>query len=235
MEGRVRLNIRSRTAVLLLLLACFGGESIADDKRPRCLYSFTVGADNRPVEACTEGDPLGLGRDARVAAAMRALGIPAEAVRFSGCRGQRFSASPDHASGSRPERYVVTYPTEAAGKHLAPIVHELAHVMQMRLAGGLDALWAGGMDSRQIELGADFLTGLVFSEALRHVDLDEFQHNLSLIGLYYERNDEAHGTPAQRLSAFRIGVTRAPPYPEFDFAKASRYFRANEYPRVIAR
>ncbi|MFO1219648.1 MAG: hypothetical protein U1E89_14875 [Burkholderiaceae bacterium] len=129
----------------------------------------------------------------------------------------------------------MSYPLEAGGRYLAPIVHELAHVMQMRIAGGLAALRASGLDSRQIELGADFLAGFVFSEALRHVDIDEFQNNLSLIGSYYERTDEAHGTPAQRVSAFRIGAVRAPPYHEFDVQTASRYFGANDYTRVTLR
>ena len=182
--------------------------------------------------ACERGDPLRVGQDRRVLLAMTMLGIPTDTVRFRGCSGLPFSAGPDSKQEGVPQSFVVNYPIEVGKDFLAPIVHELAHVTQMRLAGGLEPLRSKMTTSRRIELGADFLTGFVFSGVLHDADINEFQHNLSLIGLYQERLDQAHGTPAQRTMAFRRGVMRRSPYDELHVQSAILYFNDNDYAKV---
>jgi hypothetical protein len=100
---------------------------------------------------------------------------------------------------------VITYPSNAKTDFLAPFTHELAHVLQIEMAGGLKPL-QDSLESKRIELGADFLTGIVFSYALKEAGLREFQRNLSLIGLYRDSSSNAHGSPGQRTFAFRRGV-----------------------------
>lgn len=98
--------------------------------------------------------------------------------------------------------YLIAYPTNQDQRYLGPIVHELAHVMQLSSPGGL----RNADDSRKVELGADFIAGLVFQRALQGIDVEAFQHGLALTGLYYESADDGHGSPEARLAAFRWGL-----------------------------
>lgn len=163
---------------------------------------MTEGPDAAPVAVCADADPLNLASDPDIRKVMKALGVDSGKVRFKGCPGLRFSAESMVMGSGR--QYVITYPVDAAGTYLAPVTHELAHVLQMEIAGGLTALRQ--TPSKKIELGADFLTGIVFSRELPKAGLDEFQNNLSLSGKYVELEVGAHGRPDQRAAAFRTGA-----------------------------
>ncbi len=225
LRTRLLLGALTMTAPL-----AFSAENAAQSSG--CLYSVAVGPDAQPVVPCDDNDPLGVGTDKDVRAVMRTLGIEPSLVRFRGCQNSRFSAAPDGGSQAPNRRYVVTYPSNSVGMYLAPITHELAHVLQMERTGGLQAL-RQKLVSKRVELEADFLSGAVFAQTLKHASLNQFQHNLSLIGQYVELSTEAHGTPEQRTSAFRRGVF-------FDFETAKRgmrvlseYFQANIYGQIV--
>ncbi|GAB3359215.1 hypothetical protein GCM10027430_30780 [Lysobacter tyrosinilyticus] len=185
----------------MLVVLCFGADA---GNRDACLRAMTTGADNLPIVVCDPGDPLKLSRSEQVRQVMDYLSIEPSAVRFNGCKGALYAADIDPASGSRPG-YLITYPAEIDDRYLAPITHELAHVMQMQIAGGKDAL-RQARSPLKIELGADFVTGIVFREKLSQRPWGEFQNNIKLTGLYRERAYDAHGTPAQRSAAFRFGL-----------------------------
>jgi hypothetical protein len=215
-----------------LVFSLGGNPSIeAAERSHGCLYGVTVGNDATPVDPCIDADPFNIGHNANVQKVLHALGIDARIVRFKGCKNQRFSAAPDWAAIAAERRYIVTYPTESDRNYLAPITHELAHVLQMEMEGGLSEL-RQKYSSKRVELGADYLAGLIFSQVLRDTDINQFQHNLSLIGLYVELDADAHGTPSQRVGAFRLGYINFDAV-EPDMRKASRNFQANYYGHVI--
>jgi hypothetical protein len=133
---------------------------------------------------------------------------------------------PDSKSG---DRYLVTYPSNLNRNYLAPITHELAHVLQMKNAGGLAAL-RDREEPRRIELGADFLAGLAHAKSLKKLSIEDFETNLQLAGTYKLAAD--HGPPEYRGQAFRIGSTAAPPYRDLSILDALKYWNANGYPSI---
>lgn len=194
---------------------------------PRCLYGkFTQGDEQTTVAPC-EADTSGVGANVDVLAVMRAFDISKDMVIFEACPGGRFSALPADAGGSR---YKVRYPSHVTANYLSPIAHELAHVVQMRSAGGLEVL-SSKEDSRRIELGADFLAGLAFNIALSRLSYGDFETNLQLAGTYGVVADD-HGPPEQRAQAFRLGATRKDPYPELTIVQAMAYWNANDYAHI---
>ena len=218
-----------------LLLFC--GPVPAQDDSGNCLYSFHVGAGNstKPVVACGFEDPRRIGDDARIKKTMEALGIPQSIVTFRGCAGLDFSAASDTRVGASKNQYVVSYPSDLQSPMnamVAPIVHELAHVGQMRAAGGVENL-RRMYESRRVELGADFVAGLLYATALQGTDIKDFLLNLRLIGGYLARDVESHGTPEQRTGAFRRGAFLQYPYNELSIPKSEKYFQENDYADLL--
>ncbi len=206
-------------------LACFAAQA-SDGGPPRCLYATAVGTERLAVEPCGP-DSLGVGANGNIRAVMRYFGLPQETVQFKSCPGGRFSAEESNGTAA----YVVTYPSDARSDFLAPVVHELAHVVQMKQAGGLLKLRAAA-DSRRIELGADFLAGLAFHAVLGQLKQGDFETNLRLIGSYTGGGND-HGCPEDRTQAFRVGATRAAPYPNLTYLQALEYFDGNHYAQII--
>ena len=240
--GSVRLSDRSSTAMytmqqnlwltaVVMLAASLATQTsllaAAADSIPKCLYgTFTQGDEKTPIAPCG-ADVKGIGMDPNVLAVMQTFNIPTNVVVFQACPGGRFSVMPDSTDS---KRFLVRYPSTARGNYLAPIVHELAHVVQMRNAGGLDAL-NPRENSRRIELGADFLAGLAFKESLKHLNGVDFETNLQLAGSYnVEIND--HGLPEHRTQAFRRGWIRKAPFQELTILESMTYWNNNEYARI---
>lgn len=187
-------------AICLMAALCCAAQT-APDSRWGCLRSVVDG-NGRPVAPCAPGDPLALSDSAQIGAAMAYLGIPRSSVRFDGCETGFYGAGEDPL---RPGGYLVTYPAGET-RFLAPVTHELAHVMQMQLAGGPRQFDLEEEDSLHTELGADFIAGIVFTAEFAAVYRGEFENNLQLAGRYDEHPDDAHGTPSQRAAAFRRGL-----------------------------
>lgn len=217
----------------IFLLIC-SGKTFASDLHnltDGCLYgSITVGAQATPVAPCPNADPLNIRNNADVLKIMKALGINRNKVRFKGCSNLRFSAAMDSTLSVTNRRYLITYPIEANNSYISPITHELVHVLQMEIYGGLIPLRSSIKSSKRIELGADYISGIVFSKFLRHLDFYDFMDNLSLIGLYVENAAEAHGTPPQRVAAFRSGFYETL---EQDIKDANNYFQDQVYGLII--
>jgi len=205
----------------VILVASYGQQRAVSTG---CLYATSV--NNNLVSPCTGSDPKGIARDPDVRRVIHFLGLDSVDIVFEGCAGAPYRTTP--ASGTATDKFIIRYPSNVRNGHVAPIAHELAHVYQIRQAAGLNGLTAR-LESRRIELGADFLVGLAFSQALSGVEAAEFQHNMSLLGLFYELDAGAHGTPAQRTAAFRTGVYFK--FNEFDsnVRRVSDYFQANLY------
>jgi len=120
------------------------------------------------------------------------------------CRGQKARLTPVRNRKDQVTGYVLHYPDEA-DPNFAAIVHELAHAFQVETAGGWDKFFAGGRESLSMELGADYLTGAVFQNLKPQPNANLFAHYLAAYAIYFETAD-AHGEPAQRNAAFRLGL-----------------------------
>ena len=127
---------RTFAVLVSLTLALVAGKGAeATEQEQGCLYSTVV--DGKPVQACGYQDPLKVASDDDVLKVMRSFSIDPATVTFRGCRGGTFSTAQD---ASKANQYIITYPLEAADTYLAPIVHEMAHVVQMQMVGGSRAV-----------------------------------------------------------------------------------------------
>ena len=215
---------------ILCASACAQLEA-ASSKENDCLYATTSGGRAIPGAGCQDSDPLDLARDPAVLTAMRAYGIPAGLVRFKGCQDLPFSVTPD-VPGPRGG-YVVNYPANAGGRTLAPVVHELAHVRQMEDFGGLSALLQR-FHVKRIELDADHMAGAVFATQFPSLPLREFEQNLLLMGAYREIGEDGHGSPEERIAAFRTGVFLTPAKLAQDLSRISNDFMRDGYGQVVS-
>lgn len=222
----------------LCLIACAGllessvAKSIEDE--PLCFYADGASTG----EICNGNDIAGLANDPEVRRVMETLGISNLKIFFSGCEKGLFATS-SHAGVSTARIYNISYPLLRAtpnnqgngveSPYLAPITHELSHVLQIELSGGRGEL----LDKREIlsiELGADFLSGIVFALTKSLDKLSIYETNLHLVGLYQDDKKNAHGTWEQRTIAFRKGAflkpnpTQVSP-PDADAAFESKLFK----------
>jgi len=174
---------------------------------PDCLNAASAANSFRPTEHnvdCNK-DALNLWNDRSVREGAKLLGINAEEVRLFGCMPAPFRTVP--ALGSSNQKFSIYYPTGVQlgqGGYIAPLLHEMGHVFQLKLVGSYQKLQASHDNSiERIELGADFIAGY----AAGHLDLEPkaFLVNLSLIGSYNGKDLDYHGRPEDRAAAFRNG------------------------------
>lgn len=223
------MNRHWRPGALILMLASAALATDTSLSTRDCL--FATHADGKELKPCADNDPLMLHASTKLELAKQALKIPAGRVSFRGCTGQRFATYIESATKSGEYKYVVTYPSETPDDYLAPMIHELAHVMQLEDAGGSKSAVrnARGNKSLRIELEADYLTGIVFSQILKTDSVVAFQHNKTFAGMFKEDEYDAHGTPSQRTSAFRMGYYQTLDEDLPDIKTAALHFQANVY------
>jgi len=186
------------------------------------------------MRPCGDADPLRLSSDPDVRAVMATLSINPAQVTFHGCESGRFATFEEFTSGITT-KYTVTYSDKNPRTYLAPITHELAHIFQMESAGGREKLAAAlNRESKRIELGADYLAGIIYGGLLENTGratANEFQNSIDVGGLYYESVMTAHGTPSQRTAAFRLGLIAGPSITDLHAANA--HFQEDEYGQVL--
>jgi hypothetical protein len=195
-----------------------------------CL-SATIAVSEISGTACEE-DPLRLAADPQVQKMVSFFGLTGKQIRFLGCKTSRFSARSEVNESGAHLRYVITYPTEAADNFIGPIAHELAHLLQMELAMGMENLKAT-REARRIELGADFLSGVVFNNALKDVSEDEFRRSLESMNGLLELQQGSHGTRSQRAAAFRAGIDLVLADFDRDLRLVNREFDSKRYGYVL--
>jgi hypothetical protein len=210
-----------------VLILVTGAAAIAT--RPGTCF-FANSRENSSSSGCTN-DPLSFASDKSIVAAEESLALDRRDIVWFGCQHGGFSVRQEGES----TRYKIEYPVGEGGGHdlfLAPAVHELAHIFQMRIAGGQDELLKQ-FTSMRIELGADFLTGVIYENYLKQETAIDFQGNLQVMGVYLERENIAHGSPEQRVGAFRFGRNE-PLAPTADpLRSAHRKFQSQYFGRVI--
>lgn len=219
--------MKRRALALALVWFLSGSYATAQGELPPgCLHAVTTGSNDETVKICPKGDPRQFANNPQVRAAANALGIRLERVRFWGCDKQPFAAFPDRIDGAGD--YVISYPSDYKGDLTTPLLHELAHIMQMEDEGGQQKLRAR-FSSIRIELGADYLAGVVYAKLYPEQHINVLAVNLQLTGLYHEKDFNAHGTPSQRDSAFRFGALLKPDQIQSEMSKMSTKFQRDVY------
>jgi hypothetical protein len=192
---------------------------------PDCLHSSS-GDERFELKNHPEcnGDPLNLARDPVVVEAEKIFSLTATEITFIGCATAPFAARMSRIEPS--VHFEVLYHSDAKLNYLAPTLHELGHLYQLKKAGSPQRL--GGTIER-IELGADFLAGLAAQKlAIENPNL--FQRSLFLAGSYTPKSD-SHGKPEDRASAFRYGYFYQPSRVSLEAAYAD--FQDNLFSQIM--
>jgi len=215
----------------LLFVVCFAislPPSIAGSGNnfPDCLHSDTPTGTLSGDPGCHR-DTLGLSGDPTVQRAVDLLALHAEKIVFAEC--SNFPFTTRMPKTSTPYQFEIDYPAipkPELQKRVPPILHELGHVYQLRLAGSpAGAFEAHDNSIEKIELGADFLAGLIAQKL--DIDPGLFGRNLFLAGNYRE-ND--HGRAEDRSAAFLNGYNY--PLSKTTLDKAYQDFLDNRYSQI---
>ncbi|HVF15516.1 MAG TPA: hypothetical protein VNA21_01350 [Steroidobacteraceae bacterium] len=181
---------------------------------------------------CPEEDPLRLAANPQVQKMVSFFGLAGKQIRFLGCNSYRFSARSEVNESAAHPSYVVTYPTQAADNFIGAIAHVLSHLLQSELALGMENLKAT-REARRIELGADFLSGVVFNNALKGLSEDEFRRSLESVNGLFDLQENAHGTRSQRAGAFQAGIDLVLADFDRDLRLVNREFDSKRYGYVL--
>lgn len=171
-----------------------------------CLNAITTGNQNTFVQ-CDQGnsDPLDLKNNNLIQVAFEKLKLSPSLVEFKGCDGLGFRTT--NAESSSSSKYLISYSSNTGDKAIAPVIHEIGHVAQLENSNGYTNL-SSAYSPNRIELGADYLTGIVFKLGLPREQLARFERNIQLAGIYVSQDPSkpnVHGNPTMRIQAFRLG------------------------------
>lgn len=215
------LYARRMRPLLLFLPLTIAEAAQSPNVVPDCLFD---GPRSELPGDCTP-DPYGIAREPEIVRTLESLGFQPGQVTFFGCVRGRFSTwKPD----TREMLFRVNYPLGSSYRfqnYVGPISHELGHAIQLREAGSVRLLREGlGRDSSRIELGADFLAGLIFRRQMTNMDQQGFEQSLDLLGNYRDGTLATHSTPEARTAAFRTGfhyrsTSRTPEEASTDFQR----------------
>jgi hypothetical protein len=181
-----------------------------------------------------DGDQLNLSKQQFIRDVIAHYSLGDRQIDFVSCKEAAFATFAEGPT-ARTRHYRIQYPVMVGtriGEYLAPITHELSHVYQLEKAGSYARL-RDSYEIKKIELGADFLTGVIFRELQTVSTLDQFQQNLKLIGKYRESTLDAHGTPSQRVAAFRFGYFYKDQDNTHTIGEISQDFMDNIYGDVV--
>ncbi|SEJ77743.1 hypothetical protein [Pseudomonas sp. NFR16] len=195
------------------------------------------------IDCAGAPDVLDFGRNLKILEAIDALGLKGESITFSGCANGRFSTS-DISPKEDQHIFRISYPIYPdasqsshddqgiAELYIPPLTHELSHVFQIKYIGNVHHLTTR-MPMPNVELEADFLSGIVFTRTQDAATINYYQRNLSLVGLYNDSSTDAHGTWEARVSAFRRGAFLESKVGKVEIAKADDIFQYDVYKELI--
>lgn len=216
------------STVFLCLIAGLPAAAFSQDELADCLFAGAGGAVPRDCQP----DPYNIGQDEFVRRAIQAVGLRHDQVLLRGCSRGSFATSP---AGGTDQRYNVSYPLRAGyqpGDYAGAIAHELGHVSQLAQRGSIAELRrALQEDSSRVELGADFLAGVLFRRHMRNPDQGLFEHRLELIGNYRSGSLASHSSSEARTSAFRTGFYLASAEP--NLARLSDRFQRDQFAIIV--
>jgi hypothetical protein len=172
-------------------------------------------------------DELGVATKPEIRSAEKMLNIAAEDVSFVACAASPFGTN---ANTDPPSHFRIEYPLDTKlsfSQYLSPLLHELGHVYQAKGCRCWGKL-SSQASMERTELGADFIAGF---EA-RRLDLSPglSQTSLDLVGSYKTGLRDPHGTPENRLEAFRYGYFYQPAETSVDSSYAD--FQDNLFSQI---
>jgi|GEM_PF-6392129 len=189
-------------------------------------------------------DVLNFGKNPKILEVISALGLKSESITFSGCANGRFSTS-DVSPKENQHIFKISYPTYPDASqsthedegidelYIPPLTHELSHVYQLKYIGSVQHLTTR-VPMPNVELEADFLSGMIFTRTQDATTINHYQRNLSLVGLYNESSTDAHGTWEARVSAFRRGAFLESRIGKIKVSQADDIFQYDVYKELIA-
>lgn len=210
-----------RLAPVCMLAMVYAAPALSAPGKPAglCFRAMEVGGESIDPSQC-RADPWNLGGNADVLKLVSALKLDARRLAFRGCASMVFAAHP--VGGIGADKYLITYSTRAGARDWLPVLaHELAHVRQMHTIADMQRL-----PTLQIELGADFLAGVLYRQIFQARSIMELQNNLELLARYGE---STHGEPHQRNAAFRFGYYLKMEQLDHDYDQALQYFYDSFY------
>jgi hypothetical protein len=177
---------------------------------PNCLSSEPGQQPFDVAEHDCKNDPMNVSRDRSVLRTEQTLGLTPEEITFIGCDAAPFAASMTIIDP--PAHFQILYRNNrgsGSSYYLAPILHEVGHVYQLKKAGSPQQLAESLHRSvERAELGADFLAGV--AAKVLELNPDAAQQSIFLVGSYSSGELGSHGTAAHRASAFRMGYFYQP-------------------------
>lgn len=167
-----------------------------------------------------------------VQALISAMSLDDVDIVFLECTRFGFSANSSRSGGKF--RGIITYPSQPKGSinpQVAPLAHELGHIVQLKQAGGLAKL-KQLLPSVERELGADFLAGYALRRMLTNQNVTDFSTSRDLPGQYATSTDD-HGAPLLRTNAFRRGFYYSDRQPQSDIYSLHLLFQAKIITQLI--
>jgi len=144
-------------------------------------------------------DPEKIAEYAEVEFAIKVLNISRKSISFKGCPSIPFAAKEYNIS------FDIFYPSDKnKTDYVVPLYHELAHIYQMTRFGGRGKALEFHGSLKTIELCSDLVAGFLMARSGKFHP-QQFQQNLILRGNYRSAEQTFHGTPGERVNAFRYG------------------------------
>lgn len=191
-----------------------------------CFFAVTQGVMKTPIAVCDRFDPSNLLQKNEIQLALKHLKLEDTKLALFGCPGAIFHVM-QKPSSQKPDLQIF-YPSDHGGDLITPILHELGHVYQI-VNKQVSSGEVQNLNSKRLELGADNIAGALYWKLYPSRNLDSLATNTLLSGLYKEDDFQAHGTPAQRDSAFRMGFVSARNDPTLSVGEIYRRFQRDQY------
>jgi len=181
-------------------------------------------------------DPLGIGTDPSIIATERGFALRNVPIRFIGCLEGAFQTDQDDSTPNDVGFQVFYHIDKRAARkaYIAAVVHELGHVFQTVASGSIGALEDKYCVER-IELGADFLAGFSYKNYIQSKSLPDFENSLALFGDFDLRDNDFHGSPADRIDSFRLGYFYTTWHGRASVREAYARFQGFDLPQMLFR
>jgi hypothetical protein len=194
------------TITACVILCCVGIPPQNEASRRNLLDCLNSRDNEKPFELSQhrecKDDKAKLSEYHEVVGTEKMLGLASDQITFIGCAAAPFRTR--MVDLEPPFHFEILYtfnPSFTSQDYVAPTLHEIGHIYQLKKAGSTNKLLDSPIE--RLELGADFLAGLAAGR-LGFKNPLLFERTLSLVGSYVAKSD-SHSTPENRTKSFRYG------------------------------
>lgn len=196
------------------------------------LLAFIVAIPGQ-ADACIESDevtPDVIGELCKISVLLQIdypIRLEAATIFSAKARTDRYSPEP---------HYLVTYdPSRLQADRwglVAAFAHEFAHLSQFQHIGTTRKTIEYFGSVPAAELGADFIMGCIWQAIFPAAPISDFQSNYMLTASFQRSHEDFHGTPDQRINAFRYAIFGHNTLCTYDMAMHESY-RNTIWPRLL--